>query len=818
MAVLDHDDFRVVLKPRGDGTYDCRATDPDGTVHTGVFELPLGEERLAQAVLGLAARAAGRARSVAAPPAPPPAPPEAAPGTPPVASGPVTRDVQPSRPPEADAEELGGALAGALLAGEVGSAYDRARTAAYDRERGLRLTLSLAAAPALLSVPWELMYRRPRFLANQRRTPFVRHLDVPVGAEPPAIVGPVRVLGVIASPDDCTPLDVAAERHRVEQAVAPVVEAGRAVLDWLDPATPRRLREALRDGTYHVLHFVGHSDFTDAGQGVLYLEDGSGGHALLDDTALANLLADQSTLRLVVLNSCEGARTTLTDPFAGVATTLVQLGVPAVVAMQFEISDAAAILFAEELYTNLIGRQSPIDVAVAEARKAIFIEQGTIEWATPVLFMADPDAELFRFAEPDAAPVSDTPAAALAPPPPPPVSAPPAAAMVDSTASRPRRNRRWLALAGAAAAVAIGAGVVAVVGSGADDDDGAASASTTAATAATAPPGTALSASVVPAATAPAATATPTDAATAAAAAQSFTGTITEPDGRAEHALELVAGQLIYVDSPPPCGSQLSYRLVPPAGTNFGGAPTVCTPMGRVEVPATGTWTLQVDGYGGGTGPYAIEVRPVPDDTVTAIEVGGSVEGEIRERGERHVATFEANSGDLVYVRGAGDCGTLLDYRLRSPSDTQVGANPYTCNDIGRVALAESGEYRIVIEGPNGERGTYALDVLPVPDDRVDSVAVGDRLTGELTQPGEEHQFKFDAAAGDRVRIDGLGPCGAQVDYVVRSPSDVQVGPNPYACNDLDTQVLAESGEYTVVVRGAGDAIGAYDLMLLPGD
>ena len=98
-----------------------------------------------------------------------------------------------------------------------------------------------------------------------------------------------------------------------------------------------------------------------------------------------------------MLNSCEGARTTLTDPFAGVATTLVQLGVPAVVAMQFEISDEAAILFAEELYTNLIGRQDPIDAAVAEARKAIYIELGTVEWATPVLFMGDVDVELFHF-------------------------------------------------------------------------------------------------------------------------------------------------------------------------------------------------------------------------------------------------------------------------------------------------------------------------------------------------------------------------------------------------------------------------------------
>jgi peptidoglycan hydrolase-like protein with peptidoglycan-binding domain len=144
---------------------------------------------------------------------------------------------------------------------------------------------------------------------------------------------------------------------------------------------------------------------------MLYLEQDTDGTSVpVDSTLFANLLSDQDRLRLVVLNSCEGARTTLSDPYAGVATTLIQLGVPAVVAMQFEISDDAALLFAEELYTNLIGRQDPIDASVAEARKAVYTELDPLEWATPVLFVRDPDVELFRF---------EVPAAPLPPPEPP---------------------------------------------------------------------------------------------------------------------------------------------------------------------------------------------------------------------------------------------------------------------------------------------------------------------------------------------------------------------------------------------------------------
>jgi peptidoglycan hydrolase-like protein with peptidoglycan-binding domain len=91
--------------------------------------------------------------------------------------------------------------------------------------------------------------------------------------------------------------------------------------------------------------------------------------------------------------------------------------------MQFEISDDAALLFAEELYTNLIGRQDPIDASVAEARKAVYTELDPLEWATPVLFVRDPDVELFRF-EVSAAPL---------PPPEPP-----------GLAEEPAKGPRWV--------------------------------------------------------------------------------------------------------------------------------------------------------------------------------------------------------------------------------------------------------------------------------------------------------------------------------------------------------------------------------------
>ena len=488
------------------------------------------------------------------------------------------RDVGADAPAAIDPEALGRALSAALLTGALGAGYDAARLAATAQGRGLRLALSLGDSPALLSVPWELLYRAPTFLANQRQTPVVRHLDVGPLPEPPAIEGAVRILGVVANPPDTAPLDAAGERARVERAVAGMVAAGAVVVDWLAPATPRRLREVLRDGSYHVLHYVGHGDFTPSGDGVLYLEDDDGtGHTELDSGELASLLADQTALRLVVLNACDGARTSLTDPFAGIATTLVQLGVPAVIAMQFTISDATAILFAEELYTNLIGGRAPVDAAVSEARKAIFVEQGTIEWATPVLFMADTDVQLFDFVP---APAAPTPAPAAPAP------------------SR-RRQRRWPALVGLVVVAAVAAIVwVATHGGGGDDQAAADTASSSGSVASTGGQ-TPSTGPVVPL-----------------AAPLTFAGTIPAAGAEQRHQFTATAGQQLYVSADPECNEALRYEVRGPSDELVSGyAHGGCEATDRFGAVADGTYTVVVSSNGV-TGPYDLTVRPIRADRV----------------------------------------------------------------------------------------------------------------------------------------------------------------------------------------------------------
>src|SRR5262245_49863741 len=369
MAAYEYDDFWVEFSPREGGGYNVTLRAPGGGSASETFHLPFTADELKHAVQTI-----GYTRS--------------------------TRDIGDVEvDPRLSAEQFGDRLAKALFDGPARDLYVKARNTAVGQGRGVRLWLSLKNAPGLMSVPWEVLYLQPTFLASQRKTPIVGFLQTDAPVQPRHIESSVEMLGVIASPIDMNPLNVEEERERVESALAKVRQTREVNVKWLDPATPQALLEALQTGDYHILHFVGHSGFTgdeeaavqavtgdaisevDPG-GVIYLEDENRHKVPISDSQLVTLLGDLN-LRLVVLNSCEGARSSTLDPFADIAPAIVGLGIPAVLAMQFEISDEAAIKFADELYQSLLVRQEPIDVAVADARKAVFTVVNETEWATP---------------------------------------------------------------------------------------------------------------------------------------------------------------------------------------------------------------------------------------------------------------------------------------------------------------------------------------------------------------------------------------------------------------------------------------------------
>ena len=307
-------------------------------------------------------------------------------------------------PEEQAVQDFGRALFDALLTGEVRSRYDMSWREAAQKDMGLRLKLRIQS-PQLATLPWEFLYdpRQAEYVCLSRNTPVVRYLEIPQPIQPLTITPPLRILGMAVSPDDphLMQLDLPREKQRVEEATKHLRERGLLELTWLEGQTWRDLQKAMRAAEpWHIFHFIGHGGFdkhTD--EGLIYLANDDGESERLTATNLGRLLSDHRSLRLVVLNACEGGRGSDRDLFSSTAAILVRRGLPAVLAMQYEITDHAAIEFSRAFY-DVLAEGMAVDTAVVEARKAVsFAVSNTIEWGTPVLYMRSPDGKIFDVAQ-----------------------------------------------------------------------------------------------------------------------------------------------------------------------------------------------------------------------------------------------------------------------------------------------------------------------------------------------------------------------------------------------------------------------------------
>ena len=268
---------------------------------------------------------------------------------------------------------------------------------------GLRIRLRLNDAPELAALPWEYLHHPYRnFLGQVSKTPIVRYAAKPEPIRPMAVKLPLRILIVCANPIDAVPLRGREEERLLRESLEPLRLQGLAEICSLEKPTEAALRRELSRRTYHILHFIGHGSYDrETNDGQLFLEDEEGRARPINGRLLANLLCNRRPPRLVVLNSCDGARTSFADPFSGTAQTLVRAGIAAVIAMQFPISDKAAAAFSDEFYKS-IAEYCPVDAALAEARLSL----GDMEWGTPALFMRSSDSRLFvREYEPATVPV-----------------------------------------------------------------------------------------------------------------------------------------------------------------------------------------------------------------------------------------------------------------------------------------------------------------------------------------------------------------------------------------------------------------------------
>ena len=252
-------------------------------------------------------------------------------------------------------------------------------------DEGLRLRLRLD--DALVDFPWEYVYIQETrgenvssgFLALDPRISIVRHEAIAIPVCGPEVPGDIhepprcrRVVVAMATPAPYPTLgNLPSEQKAIRRALASVpgievVYVPQFKGDHDDPlpsATLKDVFEALNQGA-DIFHFSGHGEFvaemgpafgSKVGAGGIVLASATGDALPVAADRLAEILRGKG-VRLVVLGACETARRDGRHVWSGVAAALLQVGIPAVVAMQFTIRDNLAAAFCATLYQATRGR------------------------------------------------------------------------------------------------------------------------------------------------------------------------------------------------------------------------------------------------------------------------------------------------------------------------------------------------------------------------------------------------------------------------------------------------------------------------------
>ena len=284
----------------------------------------------------------------------------------------------------------------------------------------LRLMLVLhKEATRLALFPWEFLFmplndEGGTFLAGENTdlilTRFVPDTDPPRAFKPDSESKELRILIVLSAPEKLSIVDA---DDLISELLG--LKSNNITVELFTRPTRRTLADKITKDRPHIIHFIGHG--REGGLALhreeediqeLTAEDTSraamGEPALpieeyadwLDSNSVSDLFNDYRP-RLVFLHACKGAASYLLprslQSFSSTARDLAYTIIPAVIAMQYEISNGDAQRFAQKFYRQLREGKN-IDEAVVEARRELgrFSSKGRQAWSdrsfgTPLIYL-----------------------------------------------------------------------------------------------------------------------------------------------------------------------------------------------------------------------------------------------------------------------------------------------------------------------------------------------------------------------------------------------------------------------------------------------
>jgi hypothetical protein len=284
----------------------------------------------------------------------------------------------------------------------VKSSFVQALTSAHSLDVPLRVRLLIGpSAPELHSLQWETLNdpRDDAPLCTNQNILFSRYLSSldwrPVRLRPK---DQLKALVIVSNPSDLSDygldsVDVEGELERANNGLNQMQVQSIPDATGLLHATLNNLIQCLQDGSFDILYLVCHGIFVKD-ESWIWLEDDQGKATRVSGADLVTRVKELSHRpRLIVLASCQsagreskGAQGTSRKaggPLAAIGPRLAEVGIPAVIAMQDDISMQTINEFMP-LFFHELQQDGQIDRAMTAARGAV---RSRPDYWIPALFM-----------------------------------------------------------------------------------------------------------------------------------------------------------------------------------------------------------------------------------------------------------------------------------------------------------------------------------------------------------------------------------------------------------------------------------------------
>ena len=175
-------------------------------------------------------------------------------------------------------------------------------------------------------------------------------------------------------------------------------------------------------------------------------------------------------------------------------------------------------------------------------------------------------------------------------------------------------------------------------------------------------------------------------------------------------------------------------------------------------------------------------------------------------------------AGQKLYFQGLGQSANPSGYwSLYDPNGVTVLNGSASLTSDFEVVLPAPGLYTLLF---SSYATTTATEIFRVNDFSyiTNAYTIGATISDTIARPGERHVYTFVGTLGQQLYFDSLtnDPPVGYITATLYNPSGVQEGPiNSRITYDRGPFTLSQSGTYTLVVDGAGSAVGPFAFRIL---